>query len=112
MADKILIKNIKALVGTDDGNVLKKSGKQMSELGTIENAFLLLEDGVIKDFGQQTSNFQLLTSKPLTPPTNSFFPHLSMHTHILFLQQHEKKNLKCVLKENHTKKLLQLVEEF
>ena len=40
MAHTILIKNIKGLVGIDDGNILKKSGAEMSQLTIIENAFL------------------------------------------------------------------------
>ncbi len=51
MSTQILIKNIKVLAGIDDGAVLKKSGREMSKLALIENAFLLIKDGLIKDFG-------------------------------------------------------------
>ena len=93
MANQILIKNIKALVGIDDGNVLKKSGKQMSELGTIENAFLLIEDGLIKDFGQQTSNFQLPTSnfKTIDAAGKHVLPSfVDSHTHLVFAATREE----------------------
>jgi imidazolonepropionase len=47
----MLIKNIKELVGVETSPRLKASGKEMSELKTIKNAWLLIEDGRIKDFG-------------------------------------------------------------
>jgi imidazolonepropionase len=51
MAGKILITNIKKLVGIETNNVAMKSGAAMSELETIDDAFLLIEDGKIKSFG-------------------------------------------------------------
>lgn len=48
----ILVRNIKSLVGvrTDDVRLVK--GEQMKTLPSIENAFLLIEDGLIKSFGR------------------------------------------------------------
>ncbi len=51
MAGKILITNIKKLVGIETNSVAMKAGAAMSELETIDNAFLLIEDGKIKSFG-------------------------------------------------------------
>jgi imidazolonepropionase len=51
MAGKILITNIKKLAGIDTNNVAMKAGAAMSELETIDDAFLLVEDGKIKSFG-------------------------------------------------------------
>lgn len=47
----ILIKNIKELVGTEQTPRLKVSGKEMSQLHTIKNGWLLTGDGHILDFG-------------------------------------------------------------
>ncbi len=51
MAGKILITNIKKLVGTGANSVLLKAGSAMSELETIDDAYLFIEDGKIKSFG-------------------------------------------------------------
>lgn len=56
MASRLLITNIKKLAGIETDNLLFKAGKAMSELQTIDNAFLLIEDGKIKSFGTETNN--------------------------------------------------------
>ena len=48
---KILIKNIKGLVQAGENFPIFKSGKEMSILPIIDNAFLALEDGVIIEYG-------------------------------------------------------------
>jgi imidazolonepropionase len=45
-----LIINIKSLVGTRDNNKLLR-GNELSELPSIEDAYLLIEDGIIADYG-------------------------------------------------------------
>ena len=58
-----LISNIKQLVGVREESKLLK-GKELSVLPCIDNAYLIIEDGVIVDFGEmkslksQTSNFK------------------------------------------------------
>ncbi|RZJ31396.1 MAG: imidazolonepropionase [Flavobacterium sp.] len=47
----MLITNIKALLQTRELNVDKVSGAEMATLPSIENAFLLIENDVIRDFG-------------------------------------------------------------
>ena len=54
MISKILIKNIKSLVQTEEKPRLKVSGKDMSNVDCIDNAFLLLQNDLIQDFGQMT----------------------------------------------------------
>ncbi|MEI6173907.1 MAG: imidazolonepropionase [Bacteroidota bacterium] len=48
----ILIKNIKELVQVDEKPRMMVSGKAMSKLKTIQNAWLLIEGDRIKDFGE------------------------------------------------------------
>lgn len=48
----LLIKNIKELVQVDDGKRLMAKGKAMSQLKTIQNAWLLVKEGVIAGFGK------------------------------------------------------------
>ncbi|MCE5347824.1 MAG: imidazolonepropionase [Bacteroidales bacterium] len=52
MLTGLLIKNIKCLVQVEDTLRLKVCGDDMSELGTINDAFLLLIDGLISNFGK------------------------------------------------------------
>ncbi len=49
---KTLIKNIKELVGVEGSPVLRKQGKEMAQLETIKDAFLVIEDGKIAAFGK------------------------------------------------------------
>jgi imidazolonepropionase len=49
-----LITNIKQLAGIRRDNKLLR-GKELAELPTIENAYLIIEDGVIADYGPMSS---------------------------------------------------------
>ncbi|MEE9439672.1 MAG: imidazolonepropionase [Saprospiraceae bacterium] len=51
----ILFKNIKELVQVRTEQINKVSGEDMKVLPTIKNAFLLIEDDIIVDFGQMTN---------------------------------------------------------
>ena len=46
----ILIKNIKSLVGVNCGDSIK-AGSDLQKLECIENAYLLIKDDKIEDFG-------------------------------------------------------------
>ena len=51
---KILIKNIKELLQTDDTPRTRVAGDEMASLPTIKDAYLFIENGLIKDFGQMS----------------------------------------------------------
>lgn len=48
---KTLIRNIGQIAGIVEAGVMRKEGVSMSETGTLENAWLLIEDGKIACFG-------------------------------------------------------------
>ena len=48
---RILIKNIKSLLGVYENAPSLLAGKAMSELPAIENAWLAIEDGIIVEYG-------------------------------------------------------------
>ena len=48
---KLLIVNIGELVGIVPEGVLRKQGAEMSETGILKDAWISIEDGLIKDFG-------------------------------------------------------------
>ncbi len=49
---KILIRNIKALLQVDQGKRQKVCGEQMSELPLLEDAFVFIDEGIIKGYGR------------------------------------------------------------
>lgn len=49
---KILLENIKELVQVEDNPVLFKAGSNMSKVSTIKNAFLIIRDEIIEEFGE------------------------------------------------------------
>ncbi len=51
MRKELLIKNIKCLVQTDDSSRMKVCGKEMSVLENIENSYLYINEGIIRNFG-------------------------------------------------------------
>lgn len=92
----ILIKNIKKLVQVEDNPRLKVCGKEMAEVGMIENAFLWLESGKIIDFGPmsemneqkfraETDNFEIIdaTGRLVYPC------FADSHTHIVYAGSRE-----------------------
>lgn len=88
----VLIKNIKSLCGVHSPELKKVCGSDMKILPTIEHAFLLIEGGLIKDFG----SMQLLNSKTIYPypeidATGKFvFPAwCDSHTHIVYASSRE-----------------------
>ena len=48
---RLILQNIKELVQVDPKSRLWVAGKSMSEVQTLKNAFLIVQDEQIKDFG-------------------------------------------------------------
>jgi imidazolonepropionase len=85
-----LIINIKELLQVRDTSVDKVSGKDMSILPKIDDAFLLIEDNVIADFGLmadcpilQSANIINATGKTVLPAW------CDSHTHIVYAGSRE-----------------------
>jgi imidazolonepropionase len=87
----VLIKNIKALYGIiNDASIQKKSGTEMAQLDTIENAYLLIEDGVISDFGSM-SNLPETSVQTIDANNGYVLPSfIDSHTHIVFAISREE----------------------
>ncbi len=49
---KILLENIKELIQVEDNPVMFKAGADMAKVSTIKNAFLIIRDEVIEEFGE------------------------------------------------------------
>ena len=96
MAETILIKNIKELVQVEYQAVSMRAGKQMSELNTIKNAFLFIEDGKISAFGKmgQMPIFQESNQKEgfttIDASGKMVFPSFcDSHTHLVYPESRE-----------------------
>ncbi|MFN3445596.1 MAG: imidazolonepropionase [Bacteroidia bacterium] len=87
----VLIKNIKALYGIiNHASIQKKSGTEMAQLDAIDNAYLLIEDGVITDFGNMSDLPE--TSVQTIDANNGYVlpSFIDSHTHIVFAKSREE----------------------
>lgn len=87
----ILIINIKELIQVRDQNTLKVSGKQMQYLPTIKNAFLLIKDGNISDFGSMESCQNIDADKTIDATDKLVLPTwCDSHSHIVYAGNREQ----------------------
>jgi len=85
----ILIRNIKSLVGIREAGVRNVRGADMKTLPSIENAFLLIENGVIKAFGP-TSVAPERADEIIDATGKFVFPcWCDSHTHIVYAGSRE-----------------------
>ncbi|MCK9163009.1 MAG: imidazolonepropionase [Bacteroidales bacterium] len=82
---KTLIINIKELVQVEENPRLKVCGKDMTEISTIKNAYLLIEDDKILDFGEM-ENIKETQADNIVDATNRLvFPSFcDSHTHLVY----------------------------
>ncbi|MDD2530896.1 MAG: imidazolonepropionase [Bacteroidales bacterium] len=82
---KTLIKNIKELVQVEDQIREKVCGKDMANLQTIKDAFLLIEDDKILDFGQMSSLKEEKADIIVDATNRLVFPSFcDSHTHLVY----------------------------
>jgi imidazolonepropionase len=91
----ILIKNIKALYGITAPGILKKSGREMSELAAIENAWLYIENGLIHSFGSHDTGqhaFDSISCNDVVDASGKYVTpsFVDSHTHIVFAATREE----------------------
>ena len=85
----MLIRNIKNLVGVDEDFCKIKKGAEMKNLPTIENAFLLIQNGKIKDFGKM-EDCPDRADKEIDASGRMAFPSwCDSHTHLVFAGSRE-----------------------
>ncbi len=91
---KILIQNIKELVQILDNNVQLVSGKEMSTIETIEDAYLVIENGLISAFGAMSEIGDLSISskydKTIDATGKMLMPaFVDSHTHLVYAGSRE-----------------------
>ena len=85
-----LIKNIKQLVGIDTLNRTRLCGKEMSELNTISNAYLIVEDDKIKAFGPMSDLADSKFDIKYDASGRLLFPSFcDSHTHLVYANSRE-----------------------
>ncbi|MDR0828526.1 MAG: imidazolonepropionase [Prevotellaceae bacterium] len=85
----MLIKNIKTLAGILPPNKLRLCGEEMNTLATIDNAYLLIENGLIKEFGKMADcpDYQ---GETIDASGKMVFPAFcDSHSHIVFAGSRE-----------------------
>ncbi len=92
---KLLLENIKELVQVEDVPVRFKSGRQMAELKTIKDAFLIIRDELIQDFGPMSMLKDVYKDDDLLVEIDCsdrlVYPsYCDSHTHLVYPAPREK----------------------
>lgn len=87
---KILFTNIKELLQVREGNILKVSGVEMAELPSIKNAYLLVENDTIIDYGTM-ENCPIDSDEVIDASGKIILPTwCDSHTHIVYAGNREQ----------------------
>lgn len=87
----LLIINIKELLQVRDQHILQVSGKEMGILPTIKNAFLLIEDDFIRDFGSMDNCPNKTPDRIIDAQGKMVLPTwCDSHTHIVYSGHREQ----------------------
>lgn len=86
-----LITNIKELLQVRENSIVKVSGAEMAILPTIKNAFLLIKDNLIADFGTMDNVPKIATDKIVDATGKIVLPSwCDSHTHIVYAGNREQ----------------------
>jgi imidazolonepropionase len=91
MLTGLLIKNIKSLVQVEEVPNIKVCGRDMSEIQSIDDAYLYIVNGLINDFGKMDglNMSQILTQSPNIETIDASCKHVfpsfcDSHTHLVY----------------------------
>ncbi len=91
---KLLIKNIGTIVGIDESGRDRVCGADMAEIGTLDNGWLLAEDGVIADYGEMGRCPAMSGVEVLDAGGGMLFPSFcDSHTHLVYAGSREQEFL-------------------
>jgi imidazolonepropionase len=86
-----LIKNIQELLQVRETSISKVSGTEMAELPTIKNAFLVLKDDLIADFGSMENLPEIKADSIINASGRVVLPAwCDSHTHIVYAGNREQ----------------------
>jgi imidazolonepropionase len=86
-----LITNIKELLQVRETSISKVSGAEMAILPTIKNAFLIIKDNLIEDFGSMENLPEIKSDKVIDATGRIVLPSwCDSHTHIVYAGNREQ----------------------
>lgn len=86
-----LITNIQELLQVRETPIAKVSGAEMAELPTIKNAFLIIKDNLIEDFGSMDNLPKINADKIIDATGKVILPSwCDSHTHIVYAGNREQ----------------------
>lgn len=87
---RILIRNIKELIGVEYAPQLRKQGKEMALLETVKDAYLIMEDGKIATFGKMSEVGDSSFDRVVDATGRMVFPSFcDSHTHLVYAGSRE-----------------------
>jgi len=85
-----LIKNIKLLVQTEDKSAKWVAGANMAKINTVKDAYLIIENELISDFGEMKNLPQINADKIVDATNKMVFPSFcDSHTHLVYAGSRE-----------------------
>jgi imidazolonepropionase len=88
---KILIINIKELIQVRENGILKVSGLEMNELPTIKNAYLLIENNIISNYGEMKDCPSISDQSIIDATGKMVLPTwCDSHTHLVYAGNREQ----------------------
>ena len=88
---RLLIKNIGTIVGIDTERRERIAGAAMDQLGRIDNAYLVAEEGRIAAFGRMEELPPIEADEVLDAEGGTLFPSFcDSHTHLVYAGSREQ----------------------
>jgi imidazolonepropionase len=88
---KLLIINIKELIQVRESGILKVAGDEMNTLPTIKNAYLLIENDTIADYGEMTNCPSIKVDSTIDATNKMVLPTwCDSHTHLVYAGNREQ----------------------
>ena len=87
---RTIIKNIKELVQVEHQPKLRAQGKEMAQMETIKDAYLIVENGTIKEFGEMKALKEQTFDHEVDATGRMVFPSFcDSHTHLVYAGSRE-----------------------
>lgn len=86
---RLLLKNIKELIQVEDDPKIKVEGKDMANVNTIKNAFLVIENDKIYDFGSMNECPSICDKEVDCAGKMVFSSFCDSHTHLVYAGSRE-----------------------
>lgn len=91
---KLLVKNIAKIVGIETAGRLRYCGEEMDRLQTLDNAWLLADDGRIAAYGHMDDCGEMAVDRTVDAEGGMLFPSFcDSHTHLVYAGSREQEFL-------------------